>query len=74
MPKRTSDVADLTSGSAKSTARGQETARAPAVDGDAEMGEFEDRWEDDIESDGEVVDAGPAEDDEEDGGELLLSL
>jgi ribosome assembly protein RRB1 len=36
--------------------------------GDGEMGEFEDAWEDEIESDEEVVDAEAAED--EDGASL----
>jgi ribosome assembly protein RRB1 len=66
MPKRTSDAADFEGGVSKSAARGQETARA-ADNGDTEMGEFEDRWEDDIESDGEVVEAGEGGDDDEDG-------
>lgn len=57
MPKRTSDVAELSGGK----------TRAAAKD-DVEMGEFEDRWEDELEeeSEGEVVDA-EAEDGEEDG-------
>ena len=58
MPKRTSDAAELRD--AKSAAVGQATARGPAVD--EEMGEFEDRWEDDVESEEEAVDG-------EDGGE-----
>ena len=52
MPKRTSDIADLEQGTSKSQAVGQQTARAGAQDD--EMGEFEDRWEDDIESEEEI--------------------
>ncbi|OCF34735.1 ribosome assembly protein RRB1 [Kwoniella heveanensis CBS 569] len=63
MAKRTSEAADMPP--PKSAAKGQETARPQAaVQVDEEMGEFEDRWEDEYESEGEVVDAG-AEDDEE---------
>ncbi|WWC68698.1 uncharacterized protein I206_102632 [Kwoniella pini CBS 10737] len=53
MAKRTSDAADLPP--PKSTAKGQGTARPPIVD--EEMGEFEDKWEDEYESEGEVIDA-----------------
>ncbi|WRT65634.1 uncharacterized protein IL334_002579 [Kwoniella shivajii] len=56
MAKRTSEAAELPP--PKSTAKGQGTARPPAVkDADEEMGEFEDKWEDEYESEGEVVDA-----------------
>ncbi|KAK8861511.1 hypothetical protein IAR55_002332 [Kwoniella newhampshirensis] len=56
MAKRTSEAADLPP--PKSTAKGQGTARPPAAAGvDEEMGEFEDRWEDEIESEEEVMDA-----------------
>ncbi|OWZ75207.1 ribosome assembly protein RRB1 [Cryptococcus neoformans Bt85] len=51
MGKRTSEAAGLPV--AKAAATGQETARNPAVD--EEMGEFEDRWEDEIESEEEIV-------------------
>ncbi|ORY27442.1 putative ribosome biogenesis-related protein [Naematelia encephala] len=62
MPKRTSDAAELSV--SKSAATGQETARAAAVEDDDEMGEFEDRWEDEVEE--EVVVEGDAEEDEND--------
>ncbi|WWC87812.1 uncharacterized protein L201_002704 [Kwoniella dendrophila CBS 6074] len=63
MAKRTSEAADLPN--AKSAAKGQETARKPAIkDVDEEMGEFEDKWEDEYESEGEVVDAEAEGDDE----------
>jgi hypothetical protein len=52
MPKRTSDIADLEAGASKSQATGQETARPQEVD--EGMGEFEDRFEDDIESEEEI--------------------
>ncbi|KAG8709676.1 ribosome biosynthesis protein rrb1 [Ceratobasidium sp. 394] len=56
-----------------STEDGQAYAKVPATGTDAhrrsvsvdEMGEFEDEWEDDLESDGEVVDSG-GDDDEDD--------
>ena len=56
---------------ASGSEEGQAYAKVLATGGDAprrsisvdEMGEFEDEWEDDLESDGEVVDGG--EDDEE---------
>lgn len=52
----------------KALARGQETARATGVNGDDGMGEFEDRWEDEIEE--EVVDGDAmAGDDGEGDGE-----
>ena len=53
MPKRTSDVAALPNN--KAAAVGQSTARPAEVE-DEEMGEFEDRWEDEIEEE-EVYDA-----------------
>ncbi|KAL7419754.1 Ribosome assembly protein rrb1 [Cryptotrichosporon argae] len=58
--KRTSDVADSPNkGAVKSGKR-------DVLDGvDEEMGEFEDRWEDEIEEDEEVVDVGANDDDEE---------
>ncbi|WVQ64841.1 uncharacterized protein L199_003010 [Kwoniella botswanensis] len=63
MAKRTSEAADLPT--PKSAAKGQETARSPAVqDVDEEMGEFEDKWEDEYESEGEVVDAEAEGDDD----------
>ncbi|KAG8734574.1 ribosome biosynthesis protein rrb1 [Ceratobasidium sp. 414] len=57
---------------AAGTEGGQAYAKVPATGADAhrrsvsvdEMGEFEDEWEDDLESDGEVVDGG--DDDEDD--------
>lgn len=71
MPKRTSETAELHEGTVnKAAASGAEPVRArPAgqlaeVPEDQEMGPFEDQWEDDVESDGEVVDAG---EDREDG-------
>lgn len=51
MGKRTSEAADLRV--SKAAATGQETARNPAID--EEMGEFEDRWEDEIESEEEEI-------------------
>lgn len=48
----------------KVAARGQETARAANGDDNGDMGEFEDRWEDEIEE--EVVD-GDAMEEEGDG-------
>jgi ribosome assembly protein RRB1 len=71
MPKRTSDIADLEQGTSKSQAVGQETARPGRIDD--EMGEFEDRWEDEIESEEEIEeierDAAEDEDGEADMGE-----
>lgn len=72
MPKRTSDVADLPQ--AKQVANGQPQASRIHAGADVEMGEFEDRWEDDIESDDgveeEIVDAAEAEgEDGDDVGE-----
>ncbi|ODN97421.1 ribosome assembly protein RRB1 [Cryptococcus wingfieldii CBS 7118] len=61
MGKRTSEAADLPQ--AKSAATGQQTARK-AETVEEGMGEFEDRWEDEIESEEEVIDA-EAEDNEE---------
>jgi ribosome assembly protein RRB1 len=52
MPKRTSEAADLNGG--KSAAIGQETARPATTVEDDEMGEFEDKWEDEIESEEEM--------------------
>ncbi|WVQ83598.1 hypothetical protein IAT38_005739 [Cryptococcus sp. DSM 104549] len=64
MAKRSSEAADMPP--PKAVAKGQGTARSPAVkDVDEEMGEFEDRWEDELESDEEVV-ADAENDDEED--------
>jgi hypothetical protein len=65
MPKRTSEAADLSHKVAKSEQWGGREARVAGED--ADMGEFEDKWEDDIESDGEVVEAdeGEADDGEE---------
>lgn len=68
MPKRTSEVADLPAG--KSADVGQDTARAAIVEDD-EMGEFEDRWEDEIESEHEV-EAGEGEGEGDDDGGLSL--
>jgi ribosome assembly protein RRB1 len=71
MPKRTSDLADLEQGISKSQAVGQETAR-PGQDVE-EMGEVEDAYEDEIESEEEIEeierDAGEDDDGEEDVGE-----
>ena len=61
MPKRTSEAAELPAG--KSAAIGQETARPVTVE-DEDMGEFEDRWEDEVESEHEYE--APAEGEEED--------
>jgi ribosome assembly protein RRB1 len=58
--KRTSDVAELPN---KTADRGQATARAAGVEDVDEMGEFEDRWEDEIEE--EVVDKDMMEEEEE---------
>lgn len=55
--KRTSEAADLPN---KAADRGQETARI--AEEDEEMGEFEDRWEDEVEE--EIVE-GDAEDEGE---------
>ena len=63
MSKRKSDVADLTNGSSKARDVGQNTARPDASASDDEMGEFEDRWEDEIESEEEVVADGEGEED-----------
>ncbi|KAG8740489.1 ribosome biosynthesis protein rrb1 [Ceratobasidium sp. 428] len=57
---------------AAGTEEGQAYTKVPATRGDAprrsvsidEMGEFEDEWEDDLESDGEVVDGGEDDDDD----------
>lgn len=67
MPKRTSDLADIEQGTSKSQATGQETAR-PGVTEDDEMGEFEDRYEDEIESEEEIeeIQRDAGEDDDED--------
>ena len=65
MPKRTSEAAELPAG--KSAAVGQDTARAAIVE-DEEMGEFEDRWEDEIESEHEAEE-GEGEEEEEGDGE-----
>lgn len=59
---------------------GQAYAKVPATGGNAprrsisvdEMGEFEDEWEDDLESDGEVVDGD--EDDDEDESSACNSI
>ncbi|WVR03881.1 hypothetical protein IAU60_000880 [Kwoniella sp. DSM 27419] len=66
MAKRTSEAAEMPP--PKSVAKGQDTARpAGAANGiDEEMGEFEDRWEDEYESEGEVIDAGAEDEDGED--------
>lgn len=61
--KRTSDAAELPN---KAADRGQDTARP--IQEDDEMGEFEDRWEDEIEE--EVVDKDVMEEDEDGDGEL----
>jgi ribosome assembly protein RRB1 len=68
MPKRTSDAADIAPTSSKAQDVGQSNARETVAE-DEEMGEFEDRWEDELESDGEVVDAGEDREDEDDIGE-----
>jgi ribosome assembly protein RRB1 len=69
MPKRTSEAAELPSG--KAAALGQATARPEAalVEEDEGMGEFEDRWEDEVESDGEVIDANAGGDEDGEDGE-----
>lgn len=64
--KRTSDAAELPN---KAADRGQDTARP--IQEDDEMGEFEDRWEDEIEE--EVVDKDVMEEDEDGDGELATS-
>jgi ribosome assembly protein RRB1 len=73
MPKRTSDVADLEQGASKAQDVGQSTARPIQEEGDEGMGEFEDRFEDDIESEEEIEeierDAG---EDDDDVGECFL--
>ncbi|WVO13260.1 hypothetical protein L204_100873 [Cryptococcus depauperatus] len=53
MGKRTFETEGLPK--SKAAATGQETARSPAKNNDQEMGEFEDRWEDEMESEEEVV-------------------
>lgn len=65
--KRTSDAAELPN---KAADRGQDTARP--IQEDDEMGEFEDRWEDEIEE--EVVDKDVMEEDEDGDGELANTL
>lgn len=57
MGKRTLEAADIAV--SKAAATGQETARNPAIDD--EMGEFEDRWEDEIESEQEEIVVNDAE-------------
>lgn len=64
--KRTSDAAELPN---KAADRGQDTARA--IQEDDEMGEFEDRWEDELEE--EVVDKDVMENDEEEDGDGELA-
>ena len=73
MPKRKSEADGQVNG--KSQATGGAPSRAHEAIGDDEMGEFEDRWEDDMESDEDVVDANGDEDledpeDDEDDGRL----
>jgi ribosome assembly protein RRB1 len=68
MPKRTSDAAELPV--AKAGATGQATARPDAVE-DEEMGEFEDRWEDEVESEEEVVANGANDNEDGEDGELI---
>lgn len=66
MPKRTSEAAELPT--SKSAATGQETARPATHVEDDEMGEFEDRWEDEVESEHEFeagVDGEDGEDEDE---------
>ena len=60
MPKRTSDGADLPAGKIQANGNGHHKR----VTEDDEMGEFEDRWEDELESEDEVVDAEEDGDDE----------
>jgi ribosome assembly protein RRB1 len=73
MPKRTSDAAELPDAKMAAFAvGGQKPAR---IGEDDEMGEFEDRWEDDIESEveEEIVGDGAEEDgDDEDVGTLSI--
>lgn len=64
MPKRTSEAADLPH--SKAAATGQDTAR-PATIEDEGMGEFEDQYEDEIESEEEVVEGGEDGEEGEDG-------
>lgn len=68
MGKRTSEAADLPV--SKAAATGQETARNPAID--EEMGEFEDRWEDEIESEEEEIVVNDAEADGDGKSPTLL--
>jgi len=69
MAKRTSDAADL---QAPTAAKQRTAASKGAVDAssvadvDEGMGEFEDKWEDEMESDEEIVEDGNDEDDEDD--------
>ncbi len=58
MAKRSSDAVEVND--SKSAANGQATARAPAPD--EEMGEFEDKWEDEVESEAEADDPDAVED------------
>ncbi|KAI9632570.1 putative ribosome biogenesis-related protein [Dioszegia hungarica] len=69
MPKRTSDAADEPA--AKAAPNGREPRVAEEDEG---MGEFEDRWEDDIESEsGGEEEIGGDEEGEEDGKPALMS-
>jgi ribosome assembly protein RRB1 len=73
MSKRTSDAADLPHAKLAATGAGQMLPpRVPDVD--EGMGEFEDRWEDDIESEDEaeevVVDAAEHEEEEGEDGDV----
>ena len=62
MSKRTSDAVDLPAGKIQANGKAQNR-----VQEDDDMGEFEDRWEDDIESEDEVVDAAEGEEGDDDG-------
>lgn len=68
MSKRTAedDLAQTTAGSAKTTAQSAPTATGVADEKDIEMGEFEDPYGDDFESDGEIIELDDDDDEEMD--------
>lgn len=63
----------LQDGDDEMDAKAQFGHRRIADDGDVEMGEFEDPWEDELEEDEEIIDGDDLEEDDEDEDEGALS-
>ncbi len=74
MAKRTSEAAELPSPASKQTTTDRTAPKNGDIPEDEGMGEFEDRYEDDIESDEEVVGGGEDEQDEDEDEDDVVDV